>query len=107
MFTMVGVKRVGFLMPENGSLKDKRQIIRKLRDTISSRFNVSFAEIDTDDRTQRSIVAISMVSSNEEIIRTAFTQISNLIETLTEVRVCNDTTDIFRYEDETETVWVP
>jgi hypothetical protein len=100
---MVGVKRISFLMPENASLKDKRQIIRKLRDTIKDRFNVSFAEVDEDEKLQRSAIAVTMVSSNEELIRTAFTQISNLIESLAEVRVFNEINDVFRYENETET----
>lgn len=103
MHTMVGVKRISFLMPENASLKDKRQIIRKLRDTIKDRFNVSFAEVDEDEKLQRSAIAVTMVSSNEELIRTAFTQISNLIESLAEVRVFNEINDVFRYENETET----
>jgi uncharacterized protein YlxP (DUF503 family) len=101
---MVGVKRISFLMPENASLKDKRQIIRKLRDTLKARFNISFAEVDEDEKLQRSAIAVTMVSSNEELIRTAFTQISNLIESLAEVRVFNEVNDVFRYENETETI---
>jgi len=104
MLVMVGVKRISFLMPESASLKDKRQIIRKLRDTIRARFNVSFAEVDGDEKLQRSSIAVTMVCSNEELIRTAFTQISNLVESLVKVRVFNDVNDIFRYENETETV---
>lgn len=106
MYTMVGVKRICFLMPESSSLKDKRQIIRKLRDSIKVKFNVSFAEISNDDKWQKSTIAISMVSSEEELIRTAFNQIANIIETKVPVRVLNDTSDIFRYENETEDVWI-
>ena len=47
MKTLVGVKRIAFLMPESSSLKEKRQIIRRLRSVLSERFNLSFAEIDT------------------------------------------------------------
>lgn len=104
MHIMVGVKRISFLMPENASLKDKRQIIRKLRDTLKARFNISFAEVDEDEKLQRSAIAVTMVSSNEELIRTAFTQISNLIESFAEVRVFNEVNDVFRYENETETI---
>ncbi|MEI6080397.1 MAG: DUF503 domain-containing protein [bacterium] len=107
MNTIVGVKRITFLMPENGSLKDRRQIIRKMRDTLRVKFNVSFAEIETDDKWQRSVVALSMVANEEQILRAAFLQISNLIETTTGVRVVSDTNDVFRYEDETEHACMP
>jgi uncharacterized protein YlxP (DUF503 family) len=105
--TIVGVKRISFLMPENGSLRDRRQIIRKLRDTLTAKFNVSFSEIDTDDKWHRSVVAISMVANEEQVVRTAFQQISNMIETTAGVRVFNDSNDVFRYEDETEHACMP
>jgi len=104
MYTMVGVKRITFLMPENMSLKETRQIIRNLNDTIRSRFNVSFAEVEQNDKQQKSTVAITMVASDHEIIKTAFTQISNLIESLAEIKVSNEANDIFRYENEKETL---
>jgi uncharacterized protein YlxP (DUF503 family) len=72
MDTYLGVKRISFLMHYNGSLKDKRQIIRKLRDTIKSRFNVCFSEIDVNDKWQRATIALSAVSNQEEIIRSTF-----------------------------------
>ena len=107
MNTFVGVKRISFTMPENSSLGDRRQIIRKLRDTLTAKFNISFSEVDTDDKSQRSTIAISMVSNNEQMIRTAFLQIANLVETIAEVRVFNDVNDVFRYEDEAEHAWMP
>ncbi|MEI6092287.1 MAG: DUF503 family protein [bacterium] len=102
MHTFVGVKRVSFLMPENAELKERRQIICKYRDTLTSKFNVSFSEIETDDKSQRSTIALSMVANDEQLIRTAFQQISNLIERITTVRVVSDVNDVFRYEDESE-----
>lgn len=107
MNTMVGVKRIAFLMPENASLKDKRQIVRKLRDVVVSKFNVSFAEVDTDDKLQRTVIAVTMVSSTDDVIRATFIQISNLIEQTAGVRVFNDVDDIFKYEDETGSAWIP
>ena len=107
MNTIVGVKRISFMMPENGSLGDRRQIIRKLRDSLTAKFNVSFSEIDTDDKWQRSTIAVSIVANEEQVVRTTFQQISNLIETTAGVRVFNDVNDVFRYEDETEHAWMP
>jgi uncharacterized protein len=106
MNTYLGVKRISFLMPENGSIKDKRQIIRKLRDTIKSRFNVCFSEIDVNDKSQRATIAISSVSTDEAIIRNVFLQISNLAETCTGVRIINEVSDVFKYEDEINDDWM-
>ncbi|MBN1114719.1 MAG: DUF503 domain-containing protein [Oligoflexia bacterium] len=107
MKTLVGIKRIGLLMPENSSLKEKRHIVRKLRDAVKSRFNVSFAEIDTDDKWQRTVVAVSMVSNSEELIHSAFLQISNIVENAVGVRVFNEHREIFCFEDQSESVWIP
>ena len=45
-----------------------------------------------------------MVACDQEIIKTAFAQISNLIESSTEVKILNEANDIFRYENEAQTV---
>lgn len=104
MYTMVGVKRISFLMPEEALLKDKRQILRNLRETIKNKFNVSFAEIEQDEKLQRSTISVTMVACDQEIIKTAFAQISNLIESSTEVKIFNESNDIFRYENEAEAI---
>jgi uncharacterized protein len=102
MKTLVGVKRIAFFMPDSASLKDKRQVIRKLKDKITSRFNVSFAEIDNDDKWQRSVVVVSMVSNTKDLISSAFQQIGNQIESMAEIRVFNESQEIFCYEDEVD-----
>ena len=57
-----------------------------------------------DDKLHRNTIAVTMVACDKEIITTTFTQISNLIESLAEVKILNEANDIFRYENETETI---
>jgi len=59
------------------SLKDKRQVRRSLIDKVRNKFNVSIAEVDTQDMHQTLTIGIAVVSSNasqaqkliDEIIR--------------------------------------
>jgi uncharacterized protein len=46
------------------SLKDKRQVVKSLKDRLRERFNVSVAEIDGLESWQRSVVAAVTVSSD-------------------------------------------
>ena len=46
------------------SLKDKRRVLKGLKDRLRSRFNVSVAEIDHQDLWQRAAVAAVTVSSD-------------------------------------------
>jgi uncharacterized protein YlxP (DUF503 family) len=62
----VGLCRVQLHLPENHSLKGKRQVIKSLIARIQNRFNVSVAEIDEHDRWQMASIGISCVSTSSE-----------------------------------------
>ncbi len=49
-------------LPEVGSLKGKRQILKGLKDKVKNRFDVSIAEVDHHDSWQRATLAVACVS---------------------------------------------
>jgi uncharacterized protein YlxP (DUF503 family) len=51
------------------SLKDKRQVVRSLKDHLRKRFNVSVAELDFQDNWQLSLIGVVTVSSSEPFAR--------------------------------------
>ena len=57
------------------SLKDKRQILKSLKDRLHQRFNVSAAETDHQDLWQRAELTVAVVSTDrrhaEEVLREA------------------------------------
>jgi len=61
----VGLCRVWLRLPENHSLKTKRQIIKSLTTRLHNRFNVTVAEVDDHDRWQIASLGISCVTNNE------------------------------------------
>lgn len=48
------------------SLKEKRHVLRSLKDRLRNRFNVSVAEVDGQDTWQRSVVAVATVSGERQ-----------------------------------------
>ena len=48
------------------SLKDKRHVVKGLKDRLRERFNVSVAEIDGLESWQHSVVAVVTVSSDRK-----------------------------------------
>ena len=51
------------------SLKDKRQVLRSLKDRLRSRFNVSVSELDPSDLWQRATVGVVSVSGSKDYLR--------------------------------------
>jgi len=75
----VGLLRLEIHMPEAHSLKDKRQVLRSLKDRLRGRFNVAVAELEHQDLWQRATVGIVTLGdqpgfvehSLEEVLRDA------------------------------------
>jgi uncharacterized protein YlxP (DUF503 family) len=60
----VGVCRVTLRLPENGSLKGKRQLVRSLSQRLRNKFNVAVAEVDDNDRWQIATLGVTCVSND-------------------------------------------
>jgi uncharacterized protein YlxP (DUF503 family) len=58
---IVGSLRVRLLIRQARSLKDKRRVTRSIRDRLRNSFNVSVAEIESQDHRQLLVFGIAMV----------------------------------------------
>jgi hypothetical protein len=62
---MIGVLRVKLRLPENQSLKGKRQVIKSLIARLHNRFHVSAAEVANNDSWQLATLGVAVVSNDE------------------------------------------
>jgi uncharacterized protein YlxP (DUF503 family) len=53
-------------LAESRSLKDKRQVIKSLKERIRSRFNVAVAEVEYQDLWQRSTLGLAAISNEAD-----------------------------------------
>ena len=60
----VGVLTLELRLENSFSLKDKRQVVRSLKDRLRRKFNVAVAEIDYQELWQRAALAAVTVSSD-------------------------------------------
>lgn len=82
-------------LPAAQSLKEKRQPIKSIKDSIRSRFNVSVCEFGDADLWQRCSLAVAMVANHEEPIREVFEDVRRLIESRGEVVVIDRMVDFY------------
>ena len=52
----VAIARVTLFLGEGHSLKEKRMVLRRLKDLVRGKFNVSMAEVGENDKWQRAIL---------------------------------------------------
>lgn len=79
----IGLLTLEIYIPEAHSLKDKRQVLRSLKDRLRGKFNVAVAELDGQDSWQRSVVGVVGLSNNaghlEQSLRTVLKESEMLL----------------------------
>jgi hypothetical protein len=62
----VGLLTLELHIPQAQSLKDKRQILRSLKDKLRGHFNVAVSELEYHDTWQRSVIGIVTLSNEQQ-----------------------------------------
>lgn len=71
----VGVLQVQLRLRASHCLKDKRRVLRSLKDRLRSRYNVSVAEVDDQDLWQSLCLGFAMAGSDARLVRTQLEEI--------------------------------
>ncbi|HDN78911.1 MAG: DUF503 domain-containing protein [Chloroflexi bacterium] len=77
---VIGTCTLELLLPGNGSLKDKRRVVKSITQRVQNNFNVSIAEIGAQDLWQRTVLGIACISNNAEA---AHRLLTNVVEWVT------------------------
>ncbi len=72
---VVGVLRVTLAIPDAMSLKDKRRVVKSIKDRLSARHNVSVAEVDLLDEHRQCELGIAMVSNDQRFTDSCLSKI--------------------------------
>jgi uncharacterized protein YlxP (DUF503 family) len=60
----VGVCTIDLRLPGNGSLKEKRRVVKSIVARVTREFNVSVAEVDEQNTWQRAVLGVACVSAS-------------------------------------------
>jgi uncharacterized protein YlxP (DUF503 family) len=76
---IVSMIQLIFEIPDAGSIKDKRRIIRSVKDKLQRRFHMSAAEVDLQDSLSFAQIGGALVSNSrtfgEKVLQKAFEMI--------------------------------
>ncbi len=78
----VGVCSLELVLAENHSLKGKRQVLRKVKDRVRNTFNVSIAEVDTQDSWRLCTLGLSCVSGDKRQAERQLARVVSFIDDL-------------------------
>jgi len=61
---VIGLLQMHLAIRDARSLKDKRRVVKGLRDRIRAAFNVSVSEVGGQDRRQSAVLAVAVVTGD-------------------------------------------
>ena len=75
----IGVCKIRLRLPENLSLKGKRQVLKSIITRASSKFNVIVAEVDDHDLWQLATLGVCCISTNKRHANEILSKVVNFI----------------------------
>ena len=90
----IGVLRVYFMILEAQSLKQKRMVLRSLKDRLMNTFNVSVAEIGSNDKWQLGELGIVTVGNDAKFVNSAMEEVKNFIQSNPSIRIIESDIEI-------------
>ena len=69
MPTVIALLTLDLHIPDAHSLKDKRMVVRRLKDRLRANFNVSVSEVEHQELWQRSQISVVTVGSSDSSVR--------------------------------------
>ena len=94
----VGVALCELLIEDAGSLKDKRMVVRSLKDRVRRTFEASVAEVGFNDLHQRAQLGLSVVSNSKKKVEAMLESIGSFVEDHADARVLAWTQDVLPFE---------
>lgn len=103
---IVSVALFEIFIPHAQSLKDKRMVVRSLREKLRHRFAISAGEVGLNDLHQRARMAVSFVSIDDPAADAMLDRVLSFVETNTDATLTGWTSEKLAF-DESVALGVP
>jgi uncharacterized protein YlxP (DUF503 family) len=94
---VVGVCRLTLMVSESHSLKEKRMVLRRIKDRTRLKFNVAIAEVGDQDAWQATQIGFAVVANERGFVESMVDKIQNFIEQLGAAKIIDDEKDYVTY----------
>jgi len=78
---IVGICQIVLYLPDSGSLKQKRSLLKGLVTRVRNKFNVSVSEVGDQDLWQKAQIGVAVITNETRYANQVLSQVVNLVET--------------------------
>jgi len=91
---IVGICKLDLRIFECRSLKEKRKVLRRIKDRTQNSFGVSVSEVGANDLWQRAELGFAIVGNDHGIVEGLLEKVGNFIEDLGGAHIIDHYTEI-------------
>ena len=91
---VVGTLKLSLYIHNNHSLKEKRKVVKSIVAKVHKKFNVSIAEIGSNDKWQMVELGISAVGNDRRFVNSALDNILSFLDSLYLGEIIDSTMEI-------------
>ena len=97
---VVGILTIELFIPYHQTIKERRNLLRSLKDMIRKKFNVSVSEIvDSQEKINgRAKIAVAAVSGEASYLQSVLGNVYNLVDNFHGDKILSHKTEIIQYE---------
>ena len=78
---------IDFYVPHAGSLKDKRRVVKSIKDRIAHRYNVSIAEIACLEEWQHAVLGVAMIGNQRQHVEQNLAGIQDWVQEMRDIQL--------------------
>ena len=91
---IAGTGKIIFRLHDCRSLKSKRKIVKSIIGRISNSFNISVAEVGSNDIHQRAEIGFALIGNNKRLINSKIDKVFNFAEELNAAEIVDSEMEI-------------
>ena len=84
---VIGTVEIRVNLPDARTLKDKRRVLKSLKDSLRNRFNITVAEVEGQDFIQSATLAVAQVSNDRRYVNGSLDKVVAVVQRFPSVRL--------------------
>ena len=92
---IVGTLAIRLVIPEARSLKQKRSVLKSVKDRLRNHFNVSVSEIGAHDVWQSATIGVAMVGGDKKYMNTVLSKVIDHVRGFRQVQLVDYELEFF------------
>lgn len=91
----VGLCTLEIYIPQSHSLKEKRQVLRSIKNKVKHKFDVVIAEVGAQDRWQHAVLGVTTLSNDQCRVNSVLDKVFSQIAASPEAEIIDHSLEFF------------